>query len=230
MKFTERDANMIRWINGHGFATIRQIARWMGSSYQAAQRRTQILAEADFLEHQWPFRGERVYLPTKRAVARSGDELPPLNRIAHGSYVHDLELIDLALWLAVDTGGAFTPERRIRHERGLTGVGISGHIADGLLELGDDKPIAIELELSTKAKRRLAKIIRGYLSDLSVREVWYFAGSSAVRGSLERAAGDHAFVKIRDWPPDHPLKPGSSQTESRAGIDSSAAESRCLTF
>lgn len=129
MKFTERDADMIRWINGHGFATIRQIAGWMGASYQAAQRRTQILAEADFLEHQWPFRGERVYLPTKRAVARSGDELPPLSRITHGSYVHDLKLIDLALWLAADTGGAFTPERRIRHERGLTGVGISGHVA-----------------------------------------------------------------------------------------------------
>ena len=49
MKFTERDADMIRWINGHGFATIRQIARWMGSSYQAAQRRTQILGRSRFL-------------------------------------------------------------------------------------------------------------------------------------------------------------------------------------
>ncbi len=230
MKFTERDAHMIRWINGHGFATIRQIARWMGSSHQAAQRRTQILAEADFLEHQWPFRGERVYVPTKSAVNRSGDALPPLNRIPHGSYVHDLKLIDLALWLAADTGGAFTPERRIRHERGLIGVGISGHIADGLLELGDDKPIAIELELSTKAKRRLAKIIRSYLSDLSVGEVWYFAGTGAVRGGLERAAGDHAFIKIRDWPPDRTLRRSSGRTESRPGIDHSAADLHRLTM
>ena len=230
MKFTERDADMIRWINGHGFATIRQIACWMGSSYQAAQRRTQILAEADFLEHRWPFQGERVYLPTKHAVARSGDELPPLNRITHGSYVHDLKLIDLALWLAADTGGAFTPERRIRHERGLIGVGISGHVADGLLDLGDDKPVAIELELSTKAKRRLAKIIRGYLGDLSVGEIWYFAGTGAVRGSLERAAGDHAFIKIRDWPPDRTLTLGSSQTESRPGTDPSTADLHRLTM
>ena len=197
----------------------------MGSSYQAAQRRTQILAEADFLEHQWPFRGERVYVPTKRAVNRSGDALPPLNRITHGSYVHDLKLIDLALWLAADTGGAFTPERRIRHERGLIGVGISGHVADGLLELGDDKPIAIELELSTKAKRRLAKIIRGYLSDLSIGEVWYFASSVAVRGSLERAVGNHAFIKIRDLPPDHAIKPSSSQAENYSCIGHSAAMS-----
>ena len=224
MKFTERDADMIRWINGHGFATIRQIARWMGSSYQAAQRRTQILAEADFLEYKWPFRGERVYLPTKRAAARSGDELPPLSRISYGSYVHDLKVIDLALWLAADTGGIFTSERRVRHERGLTGVGISGHVADGLLELGDDKPIAIELELSTKAKRRLAKIIRGYLSDLSVGEVWYFTGSDAIRGSLERATGDHAFFKIRNWPTARTFKLCSSQAESGSSTDHSAAQ------
>lgn len=202
MKFTERDADMIRWINGHGFATIRQIARWMGSSYQAAQRRTQVLAESEFLEHQWPFRGERVYLPTKRAVARAGDELPPLNRITYGSYVHDLQLIDLSIWLTTKTGGAFMTERRIRHERGLIGVGVIGHVADGLLELGEGKPIAIELELSTKAKGRLAKIIRGHLRDLSISEVWYFAGSDAVRGSLDRAAGDHAFIKIHSWQPE----------------------------
>lgn len=199
MKFTDRDSDMVRWINGHGFATIGQVARWMGSSYQAAQRRTQLLSEAGFLEHQWPFRGERIYLPTKCAVARAGDKLPPLNRITHGSYFHDLKLIDLALWLVAETGGAFTPERRIRHERGYNGVGISGHVADGLLEHECGKPVAIELELSTKGKRRLAKIIRGYLSDLSIGEVWYFAGSVAVRGSLERAVGDHAFIKIHDW-------------------------------
>ncbi len=201
MKFTERDADMIRWINGHGFATIRQISRWMGSSYQAAQRRTQLLAESGFLEHQWPFRGERVYVPTRCAIARSGDMLPPLNRISHGSYLHDLQLVDLAHQLVTETGGDFLPERRLRHERGLIGVGFSGHVADGLLDLRSGKPIAIELELSTKGKRRLAKIIRGYLSDLSISEVWYFAGSVAVRGSLERAAGDHTFIKIYCWEP-----------------------------
>lgn len=211
MKFTERDAEMIRWINGHGFVTIRQIARWMGSSYQAAQRRTQLLAEVDFLEHQWPFRGERAYLPTKRAVARAGDELPPLNRITLGSYVHDLQLVDLAHWLVKETNGAFTPERRLRHERGLIGVGVAGHVADGLLDLGNGKPIAIELELSTKAKRRLAKIIRGYLSDLSIAEVWYFTGSLAVRSGVERAVGDHAFIKIHDWAP-------STTTNSRPEV------------
>ena len=45
MKFTDGDADMIRWINGHGFAAIHQTARWMGSCYQAVQRRTQVLAE-----------------------------------------------------------------------------------------------------------------------------------------------------------------------------------------
>lgn len=229
MKFTDRDADLIRWINGHGFVTIRQIARWMGASYQAAQRRTQLLADADFLTHSWPIRGERVYLPTRRAVARAGDELPPINRITLGSYLHDLQLVDLEHCLVTETGGTFTSERRLRHERGLIGVGVSGHVADGLLNLGVGKPIAIELELSTKAKRRLTKIIRGYLSDLSIAEVWYFAGSVAVRGSLARAAGEHAFIKVRDWQPQAIADASASPIHSRSGIGrSAAAETRGL--
>ena len=192
---------MIRWINGHGFVTIRQIARWMGASYQAGQRRAQLLADANFLKYRWLIRGERVYQPTTCAIAHAGDELPPINRITLGSYLHDLQLVDLAHWLTTETGGTFTPERRLRHARGLIGVGVAGHVADGLLDLGSGKPIAIELELSTKAKRRLARIIRGYLSDLSIAEVWYFAGSVAVRGSVKRVAGNHAFIKIHNWPP-----------------------------
>lgn len=218
MRFTERDADMIRWINGHGFVTIRQIARWKNSSYQAAQRRTQLMTSAGILTYRWPFRGERVYLPTKRAVVRAGDELPPINRIAHGSYFHDLQLVDLAQCLVSETGGVFMPERRLRHERGLIGVGIAGHVADGLLDLGSGKPIAIELELSTKAKRRLAKIIRGYLSNLSIAEVWYFAGSIAVRSSVERAVGGHAFIKIHDWWPRSEPRPDGTVSRIRRGV------------
>ena len=123
------------------------------------------------MEHRWPFRGEWVYLPIKCAVARAGDELPPLSRITLGGYVHDLQLVDLTLQLVAEIRGALVPERRIRHEWGLIGFGVSGHVADGLLELCIGRPIAIELELSTKAKRRLAKIFRGYLSDLPIDEV-----------------------------------------------------------
>ena len=37
MRFTERDGRLLRWINGHGFVTLRQAARWLGTNVR--QRR-----------------------------------------------------------------------------------------------------------------------------------------------------------------------------------------------
>jgi len=36
MRLTTRDRHMFQWINGHGFVTLPQAARWMGASYYAA--------------------------------------------------------------------------------------------------------------------------------------------------------------------------------------------------
>ena len=36
MRLTERDLELLRWINGHGFVTARQAADWMGTCLQAA--------------------------------------------------------------------------------------------------------------------------------------------------------------------------------------------------
>lgn len=200
MKFTERDADMLRWINGHGFATIRQTFRWMGSSYQAAQRRMQRLTEAGLLRHEWLMRRERIYWPTKRGIGLCDDDLPPLGHIAAGSYNHTLQLIDLAEFLVANSGGQLVPERRLRHDRGLAGVGVRGHVSDGHLHLSARKPIAIELELSTKGQRRLAQIMRRYTADLGIGEVWYFAGSEALRQRLEKAAARHNMITVHTWP------------------------------
>lgn len=200
MKFTERDADMLRWINGHGFATIRQTGRWMGSSYQAAQRRVQRLTEAGLLRHEWLMRRERVYWPTKHGISICDDDLPPLGHIAAGSYNHTLQLIDLAEFLVADFGGQFVPERRLRHDRGSAGVGVRGHVPDGHLHLPARKPIAIELELSTKGQKRLAQIMRQYTADLSIGEVWYFAGSKMLRQRLEEAAARCSMITVRPCP------------------------------
>lgn len=197
MQVTARDIEMLRWINGHGFATIRQMSRWMGTGYRTGQRRAQRLTEAGLLSHQWLMRRERIYWPTKLSINLCDDDLPPLGRIAAGTYHHTLQLIDLAHSLTTETGGSFVPERRLRHERGLTGVGLRGHLPDGHLQLRDRKPIAIELELSTKGRRRLAQIMRSYATDLSVGDVWYFAGSEALRLRLEKAARQRQLQNYR---------------------------------
>jgi hypothetical protein len=88
-----------------------------------------------------------------------------------GTFRHDFRLVDLGLMLEAETGGKFTPDRRIRHDEGLSGVGQIGHIPDGYLSICADKPIAIELELTVKSRARLQSIIHEYGGDLSVKEV-----------------------------------------------------------
>ncbi|MDH3664386.1 MAG: hypothetical protein OEU92_30965, partial [Alphaproteobacteria bacterium] len=99
------------------------------------------------------------------------------------------------------TGVRFTPERRLRQMQDMDRVGKRGHVADGWLSIDDQtKPIAIELELSTKGSRRLERILRGYMTNLDIGEVWYFVECEAVCRQLTQAAKDLDFIKIHDLP------------------------------
>ena len=196
MEFTDRDAHILRWINGHGFATVQQTADWLGNRYQNNHRRLKRLVDAGYLRSQRVGHSRHVFYLTKAGVIQCGDDLPPFRAIRFGSFVHDLRLIDLATKLNRETGGQFTPEHRLRQERGLKTIGAYGHIPDGLLKLDGKPPIAIELELSTKGWQRLQNILLAYAADFDLREVWYFAGNDALRRRLERAAVGFAFVRI----------------------------------
>lgn len=199
MEFTARDANILRWINGHGFATVQQTANWLGNRYQNSHRRLKRLADAGYLKNQRVGHSRYVFHLTKAGATQCGDDLPPLKTIRFGSFAHDLQLIDLAASLIRQTGGHFTTERRLRQERGLRGVGIQSHIPDGVLKLDGKQPIAIALELSAKGWQRLQSIMSGYAADFDIGEVWYFAGSDALFRRLRRAAEGYAFVRVHHW-------------------------------
>ena len=154
-----------------------------------------------------------VFRLTKSGVARSGDDLQPLKTIAMGSFDHDLQLVNLAMLLERKTGGRFTSERRVRQDRCLTGVGMRGHVPDGLLDADSQKPIAIELELTTKAWRRLQTIMSDYAADLDLCEVWYFAGTESLQRRLKRAAHDYPFIKVFSWISEMPGGRDGSITE-----------------
>ena len=200
MDFTPRDARLLRWINGHGFVTVQQAATWLNIRYQTCHRRLKLLVDGGFLTTTRVGHSRYTYRLTKAGVLASGDDLPPLKVIAMGTYCHDLRLVDLAAFLEKETGGRFVTERRIRQDRGLHGLGTLGHVADGLLEVEGKKPIAVELELSTKGWRRLDGIMSDYAASLEIGEVWYFAGSDALHRRLQRAADGYNFIRIRSWP------------------------------
>lgn len=201
MIFQDRDADVLRWVNGFGFASADQIKSFMGVGQTAAYVRLKKLVEGGYLERERILHGQaRIHKVTKKGVLASGDAVLPLGDVRLGTFRHDYKLVDLALMLEEETGGKFTPDRRIRHDEGLSGVGQLGHIPDGYLQIGEDKPIAIELELSVKSRARINSIINDYGGNLSVKEVWYYTDTQDVARAISKAADGYSFIKVKQIP------------------------------
>ncbi|MBI1300070.1 MAG: hypothetical protein GC137_00290 [Alphaproteobacteria bacterium] len=198
MQFQKRDAEILKWVNGFGFATVDQIKGFMKVGNTAAYVRIKKLVEGGYLARERILHGQaRIHKVTKRGVIASGDHILPVQDIRLGTFKHDLALVDLALKLEEETGGQFIPQRQIRHDEGLSGVGQMGHIPDGYLFIDDDKPVAVELELSVKSRARLNSIVQDYGGDLRVKEVWYYTNQKSVYNALEKATQGYSFIKIK---------------------------------
>lgn len=127
--------------------------------------------------------------------------LKALKYVSLGKYQHTKVIVDLSLKLTQMYQVPFIPERELRLDMEYEPVGQRGHLADGMLEF-DDKRIAIEVELTTKGRHRLRKIITSYLTDFSIHEVWYFCGSKEVMNLVESQANGSRVVKVfllKDW-------------------------------
>lgn len=200
MRLTARDRRLFQWINGHGFVTARQAATWMGAGYRVGARRLSRLVAAGYLQHKrFDHAGPRVHWLTRQGWEASGDPLNAPTTINRVTYFHDTMLVDLSQALVAETGGAFTPERRLRADLLAKGRRTKNHLPDGLLHLDGQKPIAIELECSAKTADRLRKIVTDYVVDTKLQAVWYFATSSDVRRLIERTTRPYSGFQIRMW-------------------------------
>lgn len=207
MIFQERDADILKWINGFGFASAEQIQSFMKVGKTACYVRLKKLVDGGYLTRERILHGQaRIHKLTKKGMLACGDAILPLKYVNLGTFRHDFKLIDLALMLERETGGSFMPDRRIRHDEGLSGVGQLGHIADGYLSVGQDKPIAVELELSVKSRARIQGIINDYGGNLAVKEVWYYTDNKEVVRAIAKASKGFDFIKVKEIPNDPKIK------------------------
>jgi len=193
---TQRDLSIMKWLNSFGFATTTQIARQFKMHPKSAYARLKKLAANNYFIFERLFHAKPgLYRATKFATDLTGDLLPPIKKINLAEVHHDLQVIDVSLKLQQMHCGEFTTERELRHQKGITGVGVRGHICDGVLKLGDKK-IAIEIERTTKSKARLEKIFKEYLKSTDYQEVWYFCENQAIYRSLEKYAVKNKRIKL----------------------------------
>jgi len=193
-----RDRELLLWINGFGFVELVSVAGRWGVVYETARARVRKLVDAGLLARERVlFGGAMVLKVTTEGIEVAGDDLGPVKGVRLGTLEHDLAVVRLAVRLERETGGVFEPERRLRRRLGLAGVGVPGHVPDGLLRPpGAEKPIAVEVELSAKPKARLRQIIDQYRTSFDYSGVWYFVGGENIKRQVEDIAGGDSFFRV----------------------------------
>lgn len=195
MKLTQRDIEILKFINEFGFCEIKHIEKKFDlkkpRSYQVMNR----LTNENLVFHKRIFHGRNgiFYLSRKGAVYT---DLPAIVNIPIAIYEHQLAIIEIHFKLLEQYPEAeWFSERRLNREKSANGIGQRGHISDGLLILPDNKKFAIEVELTMKGKLRLQGILRAYGGSLKVEEAWYFC-SPSVLPKMREIAGQKSFIKI----------------------------------
>ncbi|QMV00850.1 MarR family transcriptional regulator [Devosia sp. D6-9] len=197
MKVTERDVGLIRRINAHGFMSVDQIASFWRVDFSTAARRVRKLIEAGLLHRMtMPFLDARPLVATPTGCNLAGDHIPHVAGIRTGTFRHDALLPDLGLSLERKFSAAFETERQIKMR-----IGKAPHLPDGILHMPGGRKVAIELELTQKARRRLARIMDFHAANLEIDAVWYVVLDEAMRAFLQRATIDHPHIKIVKWTP-----------------------------
>lgn len=180
-QMTERDMEIIKFINNFGFCEISQINKKFNlkkpRNYQILNR----LIEAKFLKHERVFFGRPgIYRTTAKGAELT--DFPALEKIPLTNYAHNMLIADLYLKLMEKYPEAtWISERQLKFDKCFDGIGKYGHTADGILFFPDGKEIHIEVELTMKGQRRLEKILKSYYCQFQIEEVWYFCSQNILK-------------------------------------------------
>ena len=197
MKMTQRDVEILKFINEFWFCEITQIEKKFNlkqpRSYQIMNR----LVRADLVIHKKIFHGRKgIFYLSK--LGASYTDLPQMTNLPVAIYDHQLAIIELHFKLMhLFPNAEWVSERRLIQDKFAMGrMGRKGHISDGLLLFPDDKKVAIEVELSMKGKSRLQKILGCYSGQFDINEIWYFC-SPEVLPKMKKATEKKSYIKIQ---------------------------------
>lgn len=197
MRVTERDIEIIRFINEFGFCEIEHIGKQFCLSKAYGYEVMRRLKKNRLVCHSRIFHN-RPGVFTVTAKGADYTNLPPIKKISIGQYEHQICIINVNQRLRhLYPNLRWVSERQLKHDKFYNGIGKRGHISDGILIAADGNQIAIEVELSVKGKNRVEKIIKGYAGEFDIKEVWYF-GTPTVIYMLKSLTIKMPFVIIHN--------------------------------
>jgi hypothetical protein len=207
LRITDRDRAVLEFVSEHRLVLASHVQTLLGVSAAVAYARLHALTVAGLLDHDQIFHARPgCYRITSTGLGLVGSKLPR-PRIDLRCYDHDVGVA--WLWLAADRGafgdlGEVVSERRLRsHDAGqggradplgvrLGGVGPGGaarlHYPDLMLTDTSGHRIALELELSSKGRTRLQRILAGYGADARVAAVVYLTDDREIAHRVRAAA------------------------------------------
>jgi hypothetical protein len=192
---TDRDREITRWIAGLGAAGAEHVALRFGVGRSQTYHRLHGLVAGGLLrEHRLLHARPTLYAASAEGLRWTGLQRLGVQRVGAGAFEHAAEVARVAAELhrALD-GVEILSERLIRAleaESGellasvrlgeLPGGRVALHRPDLALRLQSDV-VAIEVELSAKAPRRLEAICRGWARARHLAHVYYLAPPNVAR-------------------------------------------------
>lgn len=195
-----RDRELVRFVGAHGAVAIEHVRIALGLGRTAAYARVANCIEAGLLERSAVLEGEPSVLRATRAGLRYAGQPFKVATLSPALVAHSLRCASMALLLAEE----FWP-CEVLSERELVAVeqieerpvfsAKLGQLESGAPRLHrpdlaiatGDAPIAIEVELSAKAPRRLEGLMRAWRRASWVGEVRYYCEPGITRRAVERA-------------------------------------------
>jgi hypothetical protein len=194
------DCDLVRFVGRYGAVAIPHVMLVFGIGRSMAYRRVARCVERGLLERLDLVRGEPTLLRATRAGLRNAGLPLEVATVSPGSVKHWIVCASTALLLAQEAGLEHViSDRELRFYERVEGKPIasakmgehpSGALALHLPDLAivtHERRVAIEVELTPKAPRRLERIMRGWRRASWVDEVRYYCAPGIARRAVERA-------------------------------------------
>jgi hypothetical protein len=195
-----RDQELVRYVGRHGVVTMEQVMKAMGVGRTAAYRRVAACSEAGLLERLDLLRSEPSVLRATREGLRYAGLGLPFAVVSPSAVTHFIRCASAAEFLGKHFGHErILTEREIAFAEKIEGRPLAsaevGHLPNGsprlhradLAAFTDAGTLAVEVELTPKAPRRLEGIIRAWRRASCVEEVHYLCAPGITHHTVKRA-------------------------------------------
>jgi hypothetical protein len=212
---TPRDKQIVHWIGRLGAAGAGHVMRRFAMGRTTTYARLNGLVTDGLLVHRTILYGEPgLYMASAEGLRLCGLERLGVYRLSAAGFVHAREVASAA----VEIGGALPgwslmSERELRvvelEECELVGSAKVGELSTGqpavhrpdlLVISPGSRAVAVEIELSIKARSRLTRICRGWARARHIDAVYYLAEPGALRAVQRAVAEVRAEEKISVLP------------------------------